>query len=152
VPPLDDYDITKGRTYMYLQKPVTYPFGHGLSYTAFEYKNLQAPASASRDSTITLTLDITNTGPMDGDEVVQLYVREKAPEPALKRPLKQLKGFQRVSVPRGGTKQVKLTLPVASLGFWDTDAKKYLVDPGTYELRVGASSDDIRLRAEIAIP
>lgn len=152
VPPLDDYDITKGRTYMYLQKPVTYPFGYGLSYTTFEYKNLQAPATAAKDGTITLTFDVINTGPMDGDEVVQLYVREKGAAPALKRPLKQLKGFQRVTIAKGATKQVKLTLPISSLGFWDTAAKKYQVDSGEYELRIGSSSDDIRLRADITIP
>ncbi len=154
LPPIDDYDITKGRTYMYYQKkesPPPFVFGHGLSYTTFNYKNMQAPATAAKDSTITLTLDVSNTGPTDGDEVVQLYVHEKDAAPALKRPLKQLKAFQRVSIPKGATRQVKLTLPIANLAFWDTSSKKYLVDPATYELLVGSSSEDIRAKTEINI-
>ena len=93
---------------------------------------------------INVSLNVSSLGPMDGDEVVQLYVREKNPNPALKRPLKQLKGFQRVSIPKGATRPVKFTLSIPNLGFWDTPSKKYLVDAGTYELMVGSSSDDIR--------
>ena len=153
LPPLDDYDITKGRTYMYYQKqPVpSYAFGYGLSYSTFDYRYLKAPLSAGAADSITLTLDVANVGPMDGDEVVQLYVHEKDAPAEKRRPLKQLKGFQRVSIAKGAVKQVKLTLPISSLGFWDLASKKYVVDPGTYELLVGAASDDIRVKAEITV-
>ncbi|HVT83297.1 MAG TPA: glycoside hydrolase family 3 C-terminal domain-containing protein, partial [Phycisphaerae bacterium] len=153
LPPLDDYDITKGRTYMYYQKQPApcYVFGYGMSFTTFEYRNLKAPPTAKPADTITLTLDVANTGGMDGDEIVQLYARELDAPAEKKRPLKQLKGFQRLSIPKGATRPVKLTLPIASLGFWDPATRKYLVDTGKYELQVGASSEDIRLKAEISI-
>jgi beta-glucosidase len=161
LPPLDDYDITKGRTYMYVTKPVSFPFGHGLSYTTFSYANLKAPASASDKDTLDLSLDLTNTGPLDGDEVVQLYVRKidtsphaspaTSPAAAPARPLSQLKAFSRITLRKGETRPVRLALKVADLALWNPDKKAYTVDPGTYELLLGASSTDIRQRARIDI-
>jgi beta-glucosidase len=150
LPALDDYDITKGRTYMYLAKPAPYVFGHGLSFTTFTYANLRVtPGSSGADGTLDVSVDVTNAGPMDGDEVVQLYVHEK--DAKVKRPIKQLKGFARVTIPRGQTRQVKFSLPVAKLAFWDTATKKYAVDLGAYEIMVGASSEDIRARTDITV-
>ena len=144
LPPLADYEIDKGRTYMYLEKPAVYPFGHGLSYTSFAYSNLRIePATTAADRVI-VTCDVANTGGRDGEEVVQLYVHKM--ESPLKRPLKQLKGFARVAIPAGQSRTVHLELPVKDLGFWDVQAHAYVVEPGTYEILAGASSADIRLR------
>jgi beta-glucosidase len=150
LPPLDDYDIRKGRTYMYLTKPAPYVFGEGISYTTYEYRNFKVtPGTVAADGTITATLDVANTGKMDGDEVVELYFHVK--QSAQQRPIKQLKGFQRVSVPTGQVRHVTFTVSVADLGFWNVDAKKYVPDKGVYEFMVGASSGDIRGRGEVVV-
>jgi beta-glucosidase len=149
LPRLEDYDITNGRTYMYLKKPPVYPFGHGLSYTDFTYGALRAPATAGASSQIEVTLTLTNNGPRDGDEVVQLYVRKVDGAP--KSPSQQLKGFARVTLRKGASGEVRLPLGIEQLGMWDQSSQKYVVDPGAYELRVGASSEDIRQRATITI-
>jgi len=151
LPPLDEYDIRKGRTYMYATKPVTYPFGHGLSYTTFSYNNLQAPAFASSSTTITISADITNTGPVDGDEVVQLYVRQLNPPKDIPCPLKQLKAFQRLTLKKGATQTLHLQLPIASLGMWNVEKHAYTVAPGPYELQLGPTSATILQSATITI-
>ncbi|MEI6084952.1 MAG: glycoside hydrolase family 3 C-terminal domain-containing protein [Verrucomicrobiota bacterium] len=165
LPPLDDYDITIGRTYMYLRDPPLYPFGHGLSYTSFEYRNLritregEAPAEppgrigsagaspspvAGTIDTLNITLDVANTGPRDGAEVVQLYVRElNAPQPS---PLKKLRAFQRIHIPANATHPVTFTLNIADLAHWDVSQQAFVVTPGEFEILVGASSADIRGR------
>ncbi len=151
LPPLDDYDIRNGRTYMYATKPVTYPFGHGLSYTTFTYANLKAPTTATATDSIKISLDITNTGSQDGDEVLQLYTRElNAPKEA-QRPIKQLKAFQRATIRKGATQTITLQLPIASLGMWNPEAHAYTVTPGPYELQLGPSSANILQRATITI-
>ncbi|HVT81225.1 MAG TPA: glycoside hydrolase family 3 C-terminal domain-containing protein, partial [Phycisphaerae bacterium] len=153
LPTFEDYDISHGRTYWYLpkEKPAAFPFGHGLSYTTFEYANLKSPAEAAPSDTIKLTLDVRNTGKQDGAEVVQLYVRENNATTKIPRPLKQLKAFQRTEIPAGKTTTVTLTLPISSLAFWSMEAKKYVVDRGEYELQIGASSDDIRQTTKLTI-
>ncbi len=148
VPPLRDYEISNGHTYMYLEKTPTYPFGYGLSYTTFAYSNLRVePPAIKAGATITVTCDVANTGSRDGDEVVQLYVHKK--DSPLKRPLKQLKAFQRINIPAGQTRTVQLTLKADDLAFWDTPSHKYVLEPGPYELLLGASSSDIRLQTQI---
>lgn len=157
LPPLDDYEISKGRTYMYHEKPVPFVFGHGLSYTTFEYRNLkiQPPPPASppvspRDrATAVITLEIANTGTRAGSEVVQLYVH-KTTSP-LKRPLKQLKAFTRVTIPVGETRPVRFELPFQDLAFWDVPAHKYITESGTYEIMIGASSADLRQRGTLEV-
>jgi len=151
LPPLDDYDIRKGRTYMYATKPVTYPFGYGLSYTTFSYGNLQAVATASTTDTIDIAVEVTNTGPCDSDEVVQLYVRQLNAPKDVQRPLRQLKAFQRLRIKKGDTRTVPLSLPIASLGMWNNEKHAYVVDPGPYELQVGPSSANILQRATLQI-
>ena len=147
VPPLRDYEISKGRTYMYFEKP-TYPFGYGLSYTTFNYSNIQVePAAIKAGDTITVTCDVANAGSRDGDEVVQLYVHKT--ESPLKRPLKQLKAFQRITIPAGQSRTIQLKLRADDLAFWDTSSHKYVLEPGAYEVMVGASSSDIRLRSQL---
>lgn len=123
-------------------KPL-YPFGYGLSFTAFSYANLvisgdPAPVSGQ----VTIQVDVTNTGAVAGDEVVQLYIHDGVA--SVTRPVKELKGFRRVTLGSGETKTVTFVLPISSLGFHDVSLN-YIVEPGTFDVMVGSSSDDIRL-------
>jgi len=150
LPPFDDYEITNGRTYKYFTKEVLYPFGYGLSYTSFEYGNLSIDKkSAGPADTINVSFDVKNTGARDGDEVAQLYVRKT--ESAEIRPIKELRGFKRVPLKRGESKTVSLPVAIKDLAFWDDKAKKFAVEPGNYEIHIGASSKDIRLKDVIAV-
>lgn len=143
LPAFDDYDVTHGRTYQYFKGQPLYPFGYGLSYTKFEYKNLKADkTTAAAGDTVTISIDITNTGARDGGEVAQLYVRP--PETGEARPQKQLKGFQRIHLKKDETQTVTFTLKTDDLGFWNESDKAFKTDPGQYEIQVGASSGDIR--------
>ncbi len=150
VPPMDEYDITKGFTYMYVNgKPLFY-FGHGLSYTQFTYSNLKlSDQQIKADGSVTVTADITNSGKRVGDEVPQLYVR--AVKSSVKRPYRELRGFQRISLQPGETKTVSFTLPASKLAFWDVKTHGFLVEPGAYEVMVGASSADIRQKESIEV-
>jgi beta-glucosidase len=144
LPPMMDYDIRNGRTYMYFDGQPQYPFGHGLSYTTFAYEDLRTSVdTVSPDGTVDVTVDVTNTGTRPGDEVVQLYVRY--PESEVTRPRKQLRGFQRVSLSPGETKAVVLRLPASDLAYWDVDEGGWIVEPGPVELLVGGSSADAAL-------
>jgi beta-glucosidase len=150
VPPLEEYDITQGFTYMYLNGAPLYPFGHGLSYTTFSYSNLklsdqQIPASG----TITVSVDVQNTGKLAGDEVAQLYVHEV--KPSVKRPAKELRGFTRVSLNPGETRSLNFTLPAEKLAFWDEKTPAFVVNPGAFDVMVGSSSEDIRAKARLDV-
>ncbi len=115
-----------------------YPFGHGLSYTTFEIADLAVtPGEVSWDGEVTVTASVTNTGSMDGDEVVQIYVRD--PVASLTRPVLELKAFARAHVPAGATRQVVFRIPVGQLGFYDSDLA-YVVEPGTIQVHVGTSA------------
>lgn len=157
LPALNDYEIEHGRTYMYLKKPADFVFGHGLSYTSFSYANLRpapAPGAAAGAGTTggaayAFSLDVTNTGPRDGDEVVQLYVSK--PQSAVTRPVRQLRDFARISVPKGATKTAQLRVLQKDLAYWDAASHQFVVEPGVYDVEVGASSADIRLKAEFTI-
>jgi beta-glucosidase len=151
IPPITDYDVIRGkRTYMYFDRDPLFPFGHGLSYTNFEYKNLVLNSKnyGIKDE-IRLSFEIENVGDMDSDEVPQIYV--KAIDSKIKRPKLQLKGFQRVFIPKGEKVKVEFTIPISELFVWDVRKEKYLVEKGTYEILVGASSEDIRLRERIYV-
>lgn len=139
LPAFDDYDITK-RTYKYFEGPVLYPFGHGLSYTEFHYDNLQVE---DRGETVEVSLDLANAGPMDGDEVVQVYVR--LPEYEGKAPLKELRGFRRVHLKKGERQRVHIQLRREDLRYWSPSRGCFVVPEGLPEIFVGASSADIRL-------
>ncbi|MEW6201046.1 MAG: glycoside hydrolase family 3 C-terminal domain-containing protein [bacterium] len=150
LPPFDDYEVSKGRTYMYFTKQPLYPFGYGLSYTTFQYSNLAIDKKKAKESdTITISVDVKNTGSRDGDEVVQLYVRDV--ESSVKQPLKQLKGFKRVHIKKGETKTVEIPLAVKDLNFWDVDANRFVVESGEFEIQIGASSSDIRLSDSVLV-
>ncbi|MDB5246613.1 MAG: beta-glucosidase-like glycosyl hydrolase [Segetibacter sp.] len=150
VPSQDEYDVTKGFTYMYLNGKALFPFGHGLSYTNFKYANLKLsnnkiPATGK----VTVSVDVTNTGKMVGDEVVQLYVHDV--EASVKRPAKELRGFERITLNPGQTKTVSLTLTGDKLAFYDEKSHGFIVEPGAFDLYVGSSSEDIRLQTKLNV-
>jgi beta-glucosidase len=148
VPSYSDYNM-KGRTYRYFSGKVQYPFGYGLSYTSFDYSWQQQPrAINSLKDTLTFSLQIKNTGGMDGDEVVQAYIQY----PNLERmPVKELKAFKRVSLPKGSAQTVQLKIPVQELQKWDLKENNWKLYPGNYNLLVGSSSQDVRLKSTITV-
>jgi beta-glucosidase len=150
VPAMDEYDITKGFTYMYIKGEPLYPFGHGLSYTTFQYSNIAVSAPQIRgDGQVTIRAEVRNTGSRAGDEVVQLYVRDV--ESSVKRPSKELRGFERISLKAGESKTVSFTIPAEKLAFYDVKTHAFVVEPGQFELMVGSSAEDIRLRQNIQV-
>jgi beta-glucosidase len=150
LPPMMDYNIRDGRTYMYLKTPALYPFGFGLSYTAFAYSNLKLSSRRlPADGEINVSVDVKNTGSRDGDEVVQLYIKHL--DSKVSRPLEELKGFDRVHIAAGDTQTVTLPVKAKDLAYWDDTTHSFRVEPDHIEIRVGASSADIRQHAEIAV-
>jgi len=124
-----------------------YPFGYGLSYTTFKFSRLQAPASAAPGSTVSVGFDVTNTGNEAGAEVAQLYVSD--PSAQVDRPERELKGFAKVRLAPGETRHVTLTLDARAFSYWDAPAHKWIIDPGKFILRVGDSSENTPLTADI---
>ncbi len=149
LPPIGDFDIRRGRAYWYFGGEPLYPFGHGLSYTSFEYANLSVPASARADDILRVSFEVRNTGSRAGEEVAQLYVR--ALDSKAQRPLSELKRFQRISLAPGEARRVEFTLPVSEMAYWDVRRSRFMVESGVVEIRAGASSRDIRLRGQVAI-
>ncbi len=145
--PFNDYDVTKGRTYQYFQGEVLYPFGYGLSYTQFDYSNLNIRKEG--DDKLTFSFAIKNSGKMDGNEVPQLYVR--FPRSKQKMPLKQLKGFKRVSLKSGDKSNVSIEVDIEDLRIWDENAGKFVTPSGEYTFMIGASSEDIRLEKKFTL-
>jgi beta-glucosidase len=122
-----------------------FPFGHGLSYTTFEYSRLEvSPATVKRDGTVDVTLQVRNSGSRAGAEVIQLYVHD--PESSVDRPEKELKGFRRVRLRPGETGTVSFTLDRSALSFFDPAERDWVAEAGAFEVLVGASSRDVRLR------
>ena len=144
LPAMMDYDIRRGRTYMYFKGEPLYPFGYGLSYTTFSYANMKASSAAmASDGTITVSVDVTNTGSRTGDEVVQLYVKHLKSK--VERPLEELKGFQRVTLKPNETKTVQISLKASTLAFWDEKRNQFKVEAEPVKLMIGSSSKDIKL-------
>lgn len=145
LPHMMDYDITHGRTYMYFKEKPLYPFGYGLSYTRFNYSGTTLNDRViERGDTLRVCFNLKNSGDMDGDEVVQLYV--SARKHTDKDPIKQLKAFQRISLRKGETKKVELTVPYTELQVWDEKQSRFILPDKEMTLEIGASSSDIRLR------
>lgn len=145
LPHMMDYDITHGRTYMYFKEKPLYPFGYGLSYTRFNYSGTTLNDRViERGDTLRVCFNLKNSGDMDGDEVVQLYV--SARKHTDKDPIKQLKAFQRISLRKGEMKKVELTVPYTELQVWDEKQNRFILPDKEMTLEIGASSSDIRLR------
>lgn len=150
LPPMMDYNIRNGRTYMYYKETPLFPFGYGLSYSTFTYANLKFAAPfLPEDGQIKITFDVRNNGTMDGDEVVQLYIRY--PESKVERPAIQLKGFSRVFIKAGETKNITMFLKASDLGYWDEKTGSFRTETGKIEILIGASSRDIRLKKSLDV-
>jgi len=138
------------RYYDTCQKAVLFPFGHGLSYTTFEVQDLAvSQTDLAAPYELALSLSVKNTGAVDGAEVVQVYV--SAVQPAVHRPAKELKAFEKVFLKAGETQRVNLTLDARAFAIYDPGAADWVVPGGLYQILVGVSSRDIRLRAEIRV-
>jgi beta-glucosidase len=148
---LPDYNsyAMAGRTYRYFDKEVQYPFGFGLSYTTFGYNWVEKPQDVKVTSEkVTMQIKIANTGQYDADEVAQLYV--EYPNVA-RMPIKELKGFKRVSIFKGNTKTIYLEIPMQELQKWDDTLKQFKVYEGTYKIKIGSNSRDTMLEANFEI-
>ncbi|HEY0785322.1 MAG TPA: glycoside hydrolase family 3 C-terminal domain-containing protein, partial [Acidobacteriaceae bacterium] len=149
-PPMMDYNIRDGRTYMYFKGEPLYPFGFGLSYTTFRYANLKTSTpDLAADGTVTVSVDVTNTGSVAGDAVVQLYVKHMKSK--VERPAEALKGFQRVSLEPNQTKTVQIPLKAATLAYWDEKQAQFKIEAEPVSLMVGSSSKDLQLTTTIHV-
>jgi beta-glucosidase len=145
-----DYNIRDGRTYMYFKDQPLYPFGFGLSYTKFDYSNLKTSSpTLAKNGSLTVSVDVKNTGSRAGDEVVQLYVKHL--NSTVARPNQELKGFKRVTLQTGEQKTLEIPLPASLLAYWNTAKHAFEVEPDKIQIRVGGSSADIRALAEIEV-
>lgn len=151
LPPMSDYDIINNpRTYMYFDQPVLYPFGHGLSYTRFEYRNLKlSSANIKKNGEIVIQFTVQNTGKMKGDEVAQVYVHSK--DAPIKVPLNQLKRFERITLLPGKKRTLSFKIPASEFSFYSTRTNELETEPGKWEIQVGSSSRDIRLKKTFTI-
>ncbi len=150
LPPVTDYNLRggkgmNGRTYWYFNKDVSYEFGYGLSYATFNYSNFSInKGTITPNDKITISADVKNSGSVDGDEIVQVYVRTPDSPGTLERPVKRLKGFQRVTIPAGETRKVSIGIDCSDLWFWDGEKNRITFDQGKYVFEIGASSKDIK--------
>lgn len=140
LPDFEDYNMT-GRTYRYFKGEPLFPFGHGLSYTTFAYGDIQAPASAKVGETIKLSIPVTNSGEMDGDEIVQLYLKKQDDEEG---PIKTLRAYKRVHIPAGQTVLVDLELTPKQLEWWDTETNAMRTQAGRFDIMIGGNSVDLQ--------
>jgi beta-glucosidase len=126
------------------------PFGHGLSYSRFEWANLRASSARIRaGESLELSLEVTNRGALAGQEVVQIYVRDRAAKVA--RPDKELRAFAKVELAPGETRTVRVTLPPRAFAFWDAGSRDWVAEPGEFELVAGASARDLRARVAVTL-
>ena len=151
LPPMSDYDlINNPRTYMYFEQPVLYPFGYGLSYTQFEYGNLKLSSDKiNTNGDVELQFTIQNTGKMKGDEVAQVYVHSM--DATIKVPINQLKRFQRITLSPGESRTLTFKIPASEFSFYNTKTNDFKIEPGRWEIQIGSSCQDIRLKRTITI-
>lgn len=150
VPPQNEYDVSKGFTYLYFKGVPLYPFGHGLSYTKFTYSNLKLSQNkTSATGQIDVSFDLQNTGSRAGSEVAQMYVHQEKSN--VVQPIKSLRGFQRIALEPGVSRHVTLSLPASALSYYDVVTRKFVVAPGMFDVMIGSSSEDIRLRTELEV-
>ena len=136
-----NYKPTARRGYLFSTTEPLFPFGYGLSYTTFEYSNLkiEKPKIKNTESTF-VTVDVKNTGNRKGDEVAQMYIRDEVS--SVTRPVKELKGFERITLNPGETKTVRFEITPAKLQFYNREMKR-VVEPGMFEIMVGGNSKDL---------
>ncbi|MFJ2306370.1 glycoside hydrolase family 3 C-terminal domain-containing protein [Streptomyces sp. NPDC087787] len=147
LPDLLDYDVIGSRqTYLYYEGTPLFPFGHGLSYTSFGYGDL---AVRVEGDTVRVSFTVTNTGGVTADEVAQLYTR--AANPSVPRPRRELAAHRRITLAPGETAALTFEVPLSRLEFWDVSQSRWRLEPGPYDLLVGASSQDIRLRTALTL-
>jgi beta-glucosidase len=151
LPAFSDYDIiNQPRTYMYIDADVLFPFGHGLSYTQFEYNNLNLNLDKVKsDGVIELQFTVKNSGKIKGDEIAQVYAHKLSA--SIKVPINQLKRFQRITLDPGHSKTLKFKIPVSEFSFYDIKANTFKTEPGQWEIQIGSSSKDIRLTKNMII-
>jgi beta-glucosidase len=150
LPPILDYNIRNGRTYMYRKNVPLFPFGYGLTYTNFNYSGLKVSKNTLQSAeVVNLDFNLKNTGNFDSDEVTQLYV--SFPDSKVERPVIALKGFKRVFVPRGETVQVSIPLKASDLTYWDIEKQTFVLEKGKVKFFIGSHSEDSRLSGEILI-
>ncbi len=149
LPLFEDYSM-KGRTYKYFEGEPLFAFGHGLSYTHFQYEHFALSKSIiSSEDSLLVEITLKNTGRVDGEEVIQLYSAK--PDSRVGQPLRKLIGFRRVFLKKGEEKVVVLPVYVSNLRYYDSERQKYRVEAGIYTLLIGGASDDIRLKGEIRV-
>jgi beta-glucosidase len=150
VPPQNEYDVSKGYTYQYFKGVPLYPFGHGLSYTRFRFTNLTLSApSISATGHVEVAFDVTNVGDRAGDEVAQLYTHQI--KSRAYQPIRTLRAFKRVTLEPKQTTRVTFTLPASQLAWYQGGTLGSAVEPGAFDIGVGASSDNIRLRTMLTV-
>ena len=150
LPPMMDYNLRDGRTYMYARKKPLYPFGYGLSYTQFAYSDMRLSAnSLSARGMVTVSVCVQNTGDSKGDDVVQLYVRHL--HSRIPRPLKELKGFRRVTLDPGERRTIQFSLAASDLAYWDTRAQNWALESDRVLVEIGSSSADVRQKKTINV-
>jgi len=130
-------------------QPPLFPFGHGLTYTSFVYSDLIAPAEVKAGDPVEVVFTLANTGLRSGKETAQLYVRPRGP--SVERPVKELKGFAKVALAPGESREVRLTLDARAFSFWDPARRAWIAEPGAYDLLIGASAADIELQATVRL-
>ncbi len=150
LPPMMDYNIRDGKTYMYFKGEPLYPFGFGLSYTTFKYSNLRASApQLAGNSEVTMSVDVTNTGSRAGDDVVQMYVKHLGSK--VERPREELKGFRRVTLAPGETKTVEMPLKASALAWWDEKLPGFRVESEPVSVMIGNSASDIQTSTTVHV-
>jgi beta-glucosidase len=150
LPPILDYNIRDGRTYMYKKIAPLFPFGYGLTYTTFRYSDLKAEKkSLSDNEVVNLNFNLQNTGNFDSDEVTQLYV--SFPSSKVERPVIALKGFKRIFVGKGETLKVSIPLRASDLTYWDISKQAFVLEKGKVKFYIGSSSEDLKLQGEIQV-
>jgi beta-glucosidase len=148
LPDITDYSMNN-RTYRYFSGQPLYAFGHGLSYTTFDFSRGKSSKTIRAEGTVKISFTVKNSSNRDGDEVAQVYFRHinsSVPQPKL-----ALCGFDRVHLKRGESATVTMEIPAERLRFWDTEKKQYVIEPGQYEFLIGDASDDIRLKLPMTV-